>query len=198
MNTNATALYERCNTLTIFIWFFTLMWMHMDNKISVYWKRFTTQNTLLWVFTSMYTQMFCKITVQNEILITLSAFTRFFSSMQIQMFYEVTVLYEILLTKSAFIRFFSNICMVFMSALILCEKVTQWLLWYSICLVSVNMICMITFSEKRLSQWLDWQDLFVFVLYTCISFVIKVMRTVCWKLVITQSSFIVFINCVCL
>ena len=151
MNTNATALYERCNTLTIFIWSFTRMWMHMANKISVYWKRFTTQNTLLWVFTSMYTQMFCKITVQNEILITLSAFTRFFSSMQIQMFYEVTVLYEILLTKSAFIRFFSNICMVFMSALILCEKVTQWLLWYSICLVSVNMICKITFSEKNLS-----------------------------------------------
>ena len=111
MNTHATALSERCNTLIIFIWSFTLMWMHIDNKISVYWKRFTTQNTLLWVFTSMYTQMFCKITVQNEILITLSAFTRFFSSMQPQMFYEITVLYEILLTKSAFIRFFSNMYM---------------------------------------------------------------------------------------
>ena len=166
MNTNATALYERCNTLTIFIWFFTLMWMHMDNKISVYWKRFTTQNTLVWCFTSMYTQMFCKITVQNEILITLSAFTRFFSSMQPQMFYEITVLYEILLTEGAFIRFFSNMYMHGMHEC--CSslwKVTQWLLWYSICLVSVNMICMNTFSEKRLSQWLDWQVLFVFVLY---------------------------------
>ena len=68
--------------------------------------------------------------------------------------------------------------MTFKSAAVmcLCEKVTQWLLWYFFCLVSVNIICMIIYSLSIKIYHTDWIDkFFVCTVYISICFVREVI-----------------------